>query len=54
MFRENEIGSLEPGKQADLIVLDRDPFRIDVEDLHKVRVLQTFVAGDVVYQAQPQ
>jgi len=46
------IGSLAPGKQADFIVLDRDVFRVETEDLRDTRVLQTFFAGREVYRAE--
>lgn len=45
-------GSLEVGKLADLIVLDRNFFRIEAEDIANIRVLQTMVGGKVVYQAE--
>ncbi|WP_374363012.1 amidohydrolase [Pseudoduganella danionis] len=44
-------GSLEVGKLADMIVLDRNFFRIDAEDIANIRVLQTMVGGKIVYQA---
>jgi predicted amidohydrolase YtcJ len=43
------IGSLEKGKWADFILIDRDPFGIAPQDLWKVRVRQTWVAGKRVY-----
>jgi len=42
-------GSLEVGKLADMIVLDRNPLTIPAEDIAHVRVLQTFVGGRTVY-----
>ena len=44
-----QIGSLAPGKQADLIVLDRDVFNVDDEALSDTKVLKTFFAGKQVY-----
>ncbi|MFC0167283.1 amidohydrolase [Pseudoduganella danionis] len=44
-------GSLEVGKLADMIVLDRNFFRIEAEDIANIRVLQTMVGGKIVYQA---
>lgn len=45
-------GSLEVGKLADMIVLDRNFFRIEAEDIANIRVLQTMVGGKIVYQAE--
>ncbi|MDP3813977.1 amidohydrolase [Pseudomonas sp.] len=46
---DQQIGSLAPGKQADLIVLDRDVFKVSDEELFDTQVLQTFFAGKQVY-----
>ena len=43
-------GTLEPGKLADLAVLDRDPFAIDPADLRDVRVLATVKEGETLYR----
>lgn len=47
---EAEKGSLEPGKLADLAVLDRDYFTIPVEEIRRVRVLQTVIGGELVFE----
>jgi predicted amidohydrolase YtcJ len=46
---EKEIGSLEPGKMADFIVLDRNFFDIAAEDIGNIKVLLTVVGGKTVY-----
>jgi len=43
-------GSIEIGKAADLVVLDRNLFRIDVLELHQARVLLTLLDGEPVYR----
>ncbi|WLI88524.1 amidohydrolase [Massilia sp. R2A-15] len=47
--QENVVGSLEAGKWADFIVVDRDLFTIPASDIRKTVVLQTWVAGRQVY-----
>lgn len=46
-----EVGSIEPGKQADFAVLDRDVMTVSPEALKDTRVLRTMVAGEWVYTA---
>ncbi|MDB5960086.1 MAG: hydrolase, partial [Massilia sp.] len=48
--QEGVTGSLEVGKLADLIVLDRNFFTIADQDIAKVKVLQTVVGGKVVFE----
>lgn len=50
--QEKAVGSLEVGKLADLIVLDRNVLRIPEEEIARTRVLQTVVGGRIVYQAR--
>lgn len=47
-FQETAVGTIEPGKRADVIVLSHDP-RSEPERLGETRVLQTFVGGARVY-----
>lgn len=49
-WEERIKGSLAPGKLADLVVLDRDPLKIPVEELRSVGTDMTIVAGQVVFQ----
>jgi predicted amidohydrolase YtcJ len=48
--QEKTLGSLEAGKYADFIVIDRDMFKISPYDIYKIGVLETWVAGRQVYQ----
>ena len=48
-LREDVLGSLEPGKWADLAVLNRDYLTVPVDDIPKLRVLMTMVGGKLVH-----
>jgi len=52
-FREHIKGRLEPGFLADIVVLDRDPFKATPQQLLHTRVLRTIVNGETVYQSTP-
>jgi predicted amidohydrolase YtcJ len=49
-FLESEIGSLEVGKKADLIILNDNLFEMPEDQITKTKVLLTMVDGNVVYQ----
>jgi predicted amidohydrolase YtcJ len=51
--QEKVAGSLEPGKWADFIVIDRDLFKVPASEIHDTRVLQTWVAGRTVMERTP-
>ena len=49
-FEEGRKGSIEPGKLADMIVLDRDILTIDPAHIMDIKVLQTWLGGKLVYE----
>jgi predicted amidohydrolase YtcJ len=50
-FEDNVKGSISPGKLADLIVLDQDPFKTDASALMKIKVERTMVGGRWVFES---
>jgi predicted amidohydrolase YtcJ len=49
-FEEKEKGSLEKGKLADFIVLDRDILKCPLDDIRRIQVAQTWLGGKRIYQ----
>ena len=49
-FNEQKWGTLAPGRFADIVVLDRDPFGVPAESLGTIKPRYTFVGGRLVYQ----
>ncbi len=48
-LRDKKIGSLMKGLKADFIVVDTDPFEIELQDVRKIKVLHTYVNGKCIY-----
>ena len=51
LHEDQATGSLEVGKFADLIVLDRNPLKVPAEEIARTQVLETVVGGQIAYQA---
>lgn len=49
IFQEDRLGSIQPGKLADLVVLDRDYLAVDADDIKHITSLMTIVGGRIVY-----
>ena len=52
MFMEDDLGTLEAGKLADLVVLDRDYMTVPATEIRDIRPVMTMVDGRVVYKAE--
>ena len=50
-FQEASKGTLEEGKLADLVILDRNPLKVEPQDLRALRVMETIKAGNTIYRA---
>ena len=50
-FRENDLGSIQPGRFADLVVTDRDYLTVPADQIKDIRPVLTMVGGRVVYDA---
>ena len=54
VFQEGNLGSLAPGKYADLLVLDRDYLTVPADEIKDIKPLITMVGGKVVYEVAPR
>ena len=52
MGRDSEIGSLEVGKRADIVVLEKDLYKLDPNGISEVNVSYTMMGGKLVYQTR--
>ena len=50
LHMEDQVGSIEVGKKADLVALDRDIFAVDPYTIHETRVVLTIVDGEIVHE----
>jgi predicted amidohydrolase YtcJ len=51
VFHEDDLGSIQPGKLADLVVLDRDYLTIPADQIKDIKPVMTMVGGRIVYDA---
>jgi hypothetical protein len=51
VFQENNLGSIQPGKLADLLVLDRDYLTVPADQIKDIKPVRTMVGGRIVYDA---
>jgi len=53
VFQENNLGSIQPGKLADLLVLDRDYLTVPADQIRNIKPVMTMVGGRIVYDVDP-
>ena len=53
LFQEDNLGAIQPGKMADLLVLDRDYLTVPAEQIKDVKPVMTMMGGRIVYDANP-
>jgi predicted amidohydrolase YtcJ len=53
-FRENDLGSLQPGRFADIVVIDKDYLTIPADQIKDIKPVMTIVGGRVVYDASTE
>jgi hypothetical protein len=51
IFRENDLGSIAPGKLADLVVMDRDYLTVPADQIKDIKPVLTMVGGKIVFDA---
>ena len=49
-FEEKEKGSIEPGKYADFVILDKDMMKVDGKAIPTIKVMKTYINGEKVYE----
>lgn len=49
-FDENIKGSIEIGKYADLVILNKNPLEVDAQDIQNIQVVETIKEGKTIYK----
>ena len=52
LYSDHEVGSLEPGKLADMVILEKDPRSVEPGAIKDIVVSETWMDGELVYEEQ--
>ena len=50
-FEEDKKGSIEAGKLADLVILDKNPLTVDPQNIENIKVVETIKEGNTIFKA---
>ena len=50
LYSEHEVGSLEVGKLADMVILDKDPRKVSPDSIKEIKVQETWMDGKQIYK----
>lgn len=53
-YEENIKGTISSGKLADFVVVDEDPYKVDPSKIKDIKVLETYLGGDLIYKYEEQ
>lgn len=51
-FEENEKGSIKEGKTADFIIIDKNPLKIDIDEIKDIKILETIKQGNTLFRCK--
>ena len=51
MGHRNEVGTIEVGMKADIIITEENPMKVPIYEVHKTKVLRTYINGELVYES---
>ena len=50
MGMDDRLGSIEAGKYADMVILEKNIFEVPLQDIHKIKICETIMDGETIYK----